>query len=139
VKTWLGVFLITAILPIFGHAEDLFCQSQQGGWKAICLQDRTQLSDEEVTRVYWSLQKKIDLLAANGRTKEYSKQLSSLLRKNELDYIKYADSYCNMQTSLHDRDTEINKILKCTIKSNELRKQELVRILAILDSSQKEQ
>lgn len=108
------------------------CEGQSGGWKAVCLQDKAEQADEEATRAYWELQTQIKKLQSQGRSKNYAQQLSSLVRKNELDFIQYSDSYCNVESVLLEVDTEIDKSLKCLIKTSELRKSEIHYIIDVI-------
>lgn len=112
------------------------CDGESGGWRTRCLRDQAQISDEDSTRTYWELRNKISALPSSVGPKDYAKQLNMLLKKNELDYITYTESYCNMQVVLATAETEINRILSCQIHTANVRNQELKSIIESIDSRQ---
>lgn len=130
------VLLLSFLLaPLALRAQET-CGDQAGGWKTRCLRDQSQLADEEATRTYWELQNKIKALPTEVGPKGYADQLRSLLRKNELDYINYSESYCNMQVVLATVETELNRILSCQIHTAQTRTNELRKIIESVDLRQ---
>lgn len=108
------------------------CSDQKGGWRTACLQDRAQQGDESANRTYLDLQNKIKTLT--NVSPAYNEQLRKLLKRNELDFITYAESYCDMQNVIAVEDTELNKILSCQIKTQELREEELKGIIETIST-----
>lgn len=108
-------------------AADMPCADKKGGWRTACLQEAAQQADESATKTYVDMQSQIKDLTVVSPA--YNQQLKTLLRKNELDFIKYSESYCDMQNVISVEDTELNKILSCQIKSFQLREAELKSII----------
>lgn len=131
------LLILTLLFLSSGAAQAVgYCENEAGGWKTRCLRDQAQISDEETTRTYWELRNKISALPTNIGPKDYSKQLNLLLKKNELDYIKYTESYCNMQVVLATVETELNRTLSCMIHTSNLRNQELRSIIESIETRQ---
>lgn len=113
------------------------CDNETGGWETRCLLIKNQQLDELLMRVYWRVQNKIKNNPEYSQLPEYKKQFHKLLRANEVDFIRYFESYCNMQIVLLVNDTELNKMLKCSIFNHESRINELKKVDGLIDEASK--